>query len=165
MDRKPNKLARTIAKLDKLPAFMRPWALDKAIGNTVKLVGTAGIHFETLTNHELVATQKNVVKMRNHIGQIHAAAMILLAETATGILVGMNIPDNKLPLIKSLDTKFVRRTQGDMKAVATLTDEQIELIHSTDKGETIVPVKVTDATGEEVIEVEALWAWILKKNK
>lgn len=162
---KPNKLARTLAKLDSFPKFLRPWMLDKAIGNTVKLVGTAGVHFEKITNHELVATQKNRVKVRNHIGQVHAAAMILLAETATGILVGMNIPDDKLPLIKSLNTKFVRRTKGDLKAVATLTDEQIELIHSTDKGETLVPVKVTDETGEEVIEVEALWAWILKERK
>jgi len=162
---KPNKLARILSKLDKFPTFLRPWLLDRAIGNTVKLVGTAGIHFEKISQNELVASQKNIVKMRNHIGQIHAATMILLAETATGILVGMNIPDDRLPLIKSLNTKFVRRTQGNMKAVATLTDEQIALIHAEEKGETYVAVKVTDETGEEVIEVEALWAWIPKNRK
>lgn len=162
---KPNKLTRTLSKIDGAPGFLRPWLLDKAIGNTVKLVGTAGIHFEKLTHHELIAIQPNKVKMRNHIGQVHAAAMILLAETATGILVGMNIPDDKLPLIKSLNTRFVRRTEGDLKAIAHLTDEQIAYIHAEDKGETLVNVKVTDSTGEEVIEVEALWAWIPKKRK
>jgi hypothetical protein len=34
---------------------------------------------------------------------------------------------------------------------------------TTDKGETLVPVKVTDETGQEVVKAEMLWAWILKK--
>ena len=165
MKYKPNRLTRTLEKLDGFPAFLRPWFRDKAIGNVVKLVGTSQVHFAEMTHHRLVCQLKNRKKVRNHIGQIHAAAMILLAETATGILVGMNIPDDKIPLIKSLNTKFVRRTQGDMKAIATLSDEQIQVLYNEDKGEFIVPVKVTDETGEEVIECEALWAWIPKERK
>lgn len=165
MTYEPNRLMRALAKIEQYPKFMHSWMIDKAIGRAVKLVGTSQIHFEEIANHQLVCSIKNRTKVRNHIGQIHAAAMILLAETATGILVGVNIPDTKIPLIKSLNTKFVRRTLGDMKAVATLTDEQIKLIHSEDKGETYVNVKVTDETGEEVIECEALWAWILKEKR
>lgn len=165
METQPNKLNRALKKLEAYPKFLQPWLLDKAIGNTVKLVGTSQVHFDEITNHRLICSLKNRKKIRNHIGQIHAAAMILLAETATGILVGMNIPDSKIPLIKTLNTRFVRRTLGAMKAEATLTDEQIALIHEEDKGETWVKVKVTDETGEEVIECEALWAWILKEKR
>ncbi|MGB0524696.1 MAG: DUF4442 domain-containing protein [Flammeovirgaceae bacterium] len=165
MENTPNKLTRALKRVEAYPKFMQAWLIDKAIGNAVKLVGTSQIHFEELGHAKLVASLKNRKKIRNHIGQIHAAAMILLAETATGILVGMNIPDSKVPLIKTLNTNFVRRTLGDMKAVATLTNAQIEQIHTTDKGETWVAVTVTDETGEEVIECKALWAWRLKDKR
>lgn len=164
-DIKPNKLTRALKKLEKYPKFLRAWMIDKAIGRAVKLVGTCQVHFEEISHHRLVTSLKNRTKVQNHIGQIHAASMILLAETATGILVGMNLPDSKLPLIKTLNTKFVRRTLGEMKAIATLTDEQIQIIHAEDKGEIWVDVKVTDETGEEVIECQALWAWILKEKR
>ncbi len=160
----PNKLQRAINQTKGFPSFMRPWMVDKAIGRTVKLVGTCKVHFEEMTSERLVVTLKNRKRVQNHLGQIHAAAMILLAETATGLLVGMNIPDDRIPLIKDLNTRFLRRTEGDMKAVATLSHEQIDLIHDTEKGETLVSVSVTDATGEEVIACEALWAWIPKKK-
>lgn len=163
-NRSPNKLQRAIHKTQKFPNALRPWLIDKAIGNTVKLVGTCQVHFEEVSTQQFVVTLKNRKKVQNHLGQIHAAAMILLAETATGLLVGMNIPDDRIPLIKSLDTRFLRRTEGDMKAVAVLHPDQIDLIHQTEKGETKVEVTVTDATGEEVIACDALWAWVPKKK-
>jgi hypothetical protein len=90
--------------------------------------------------------------------------MTLLAETATGMLAGMNIPDDKVPLIKLFTVRFARRTKGALKAVATLSAEQQELMRSTDKGETVVAVRVTDETQEEVIVCEMLWAWTLKRS-
>ncbi len=159
-----NKLQKSIESLQKYPAFLRNFLLDFAIGRTVKLVGTTGIHFEKLTPNEVIAVVKNHTKNRNHIGQVHAAAMILVAETATGIVVGMNIPDHKVPLIKTIKTDFVRRSKGSIRAVARLTDAQIQLIQTQDKGETLVNVVVTDETGVENIKCEMLWAWTVRKN-
>ena len=88
--------------------------------------------------------------------------MILLAETATGMVVGMNVPDDKIPLVKHLNTKFVRRSKGAMKAEAWLTPEQKQKIETTPKGDIIVSVKITDESGESPIECEACWAWISK---
>ncbi len=159
-----NNLSRTVRRIQSYPALLRTPLLSFAIGRVVKLVGTAGIRFEKMAADEVILTLKNRPKMRNHIGQIHAAAMTLLAETATGMVVGMNVPDDKMPLIKSFTIRFARRTQGAMRAVAHLTPEQQELMHITDKGETIVPVLVTDETGEEVIVCEMLWAWTLRRK-
>ena len=160
-----NNLNRNLEKARLLPAFIRPLMIDYIIGKTVKLVGTAGIHFEKLSCRQLTATLHNKRKVQNHIGQIHAAATTLLAETATGILVGMNIPDDKLPLMKNLSIRFIKRSVGNQKATATLKDEQIREIRNSEKGELIVPVTVTDETGEEVIKAEMQWAWIMKTKK
>lgn len=157
-----NRLNRNIAQLERLPAFMRSWMLDRTIGKVVKFVGTAGIHFEKMTCNEVVITLSNKKKVQNHIGQIHAAATTLLAETATGMVVGMNIPDDKLPLMKNLSVKFIKRSQGTQRAVATLSKEQIKLIRETPKCDLLVPVIVTDETGEEVVKADMNWAWVAK---
>jgi acyl-coenzyme A thioesterase PaaI-like protein len=159
-----NTLNASVAQLQSLPEAERIATISQFLGSAVKYVGTTGVQFEQVDTHEVRAHVENVEKVRNHIGQVHAAAMILLAETVTGIVVGMNIPDEKIPLIKSLNTRFVRRTEGRITAAATLTDAQIQHIETVDKGDVPVAVTVTDATGEEVILVEAVWAWIPKKR-
>lgn len=153
-----NRLEKTVKKLENYPT----WLLSIAIGNVVYYTGTSGISYDVMTKERVVVSAKNRKKIRNHIGQIHAAAMILLAETATGMVVGMNIPDDKIPLVKHLNTSFVRRSQGAMKAEAWLSPEQIEKIKTTEKGDIMVSVKVTDESGESPIICEACWAWISK---
>ncbi|AWV99484.1 DUF4442 domain-containing protein [Arcticibacterium luteifluviistationis] len=158
-----NRLNRNIEKVNKMPKLIKPWLLDKSIGKVVKFVGTAGIHFEKMTCHKVVISLQNKKKVQNHIGQIHAAATTLLAETATGMVVGMNIPDDKLPLMKDLSINFIRRSLGKQMAVAWLSEEQIDKIRNTPKGDLSVPIKVTDETGQEIIQAVMNWAWIPKK--
>lgn len=158
-----NSLNRNLAKIAKMPVFIQNWARDYSIGKVVKFVGTAGIHFEKMTCNEVILSQANAVKVQNHIGQIHAAATTLLAETATGMVVGMNIPDDKLPLMKQLSVKFIKRSVGQQRATATLSNEQIELMRNTEKGNFPVPVSIVDETGEEVVLAEMIWAWVMKK--
>lgn len=107
---------------------------------------------------------KNRSRVRNHIGQVHAATMALLAESATGFVVGLNLPSNKLPLIKSMNLKYVRRSVGSMKALAWVSDEQIEQMQTLERGDIMVPVTVTDQSNEEPIVCEMNWAWIEKQK-
>lgn len=162
---KPNQLSRTVARFQGLPGFMRTWAASFALGKVVPLVGTAGLRFEEIGAGRVVVTLRNRHKVQNHIKGIHAAGMALLAETATGFCVGMNLPDDKLPLIKTLKVDYLKRAQGDMKAVAQLRPEQIRQILTQDKGEVTVPVSITDASGQEPIQCEMVWAWIPKQRK
>lgn len=158
-----NRLHRIVNNIKKLPVFIQKSALSFTIGNVVKFVGTAGIQFEDMTPNQVILTLPNKSKVQNHIQQIHAAATALLAETASGMVVGMNLPDDKIPLIKNMSILYTKRSQGQQKAIATLTDDAIQLIQSEPKGEVLVPVTITDVVGTQVVEVEMLWAWISKK--
>lgn len=159
-----NNLNRVVSKFGVLPASVRVGLISRVFGRVVPYVGTSGITYEELTPQRVVVSIRNKRPVQNHIKGVHAAAMALLAETATGFVVGMNLPDDKLPLIKSLKVDYLKRTQGDMRAVASLTAEQVEMIRTTPKGEVLVPVVVTDASGEEPIKCEMLWAWVPKKR-
>ncbi len=161
---KPNQLSRTIARFQGLPSGLRSWLTSFMLGNVVPMVGSAGLRFEEISNERVVVTIRNRRKVQNHIKGVHAAAMALLAETATGFCVGMNVPDDKLPLIKTLKVDYLKRAQGDMKAVAQLRPDQIHQIQTQDKGEVTVPVSITDESGAEPIQCEMVWAWVPKKR-
>ncbi|HNJ85118.1 MAG TPA: DUF4442 domain-containing protein [Agitococcus sp.] len=158
-----SSIKRVVESSKWLPANIRATVISKIFGKVVPYVGTSGLLYEELTPERVVVSIKNQRKVQNHINNVHAAAMALLAETATGFVVGMNLPDDKLPLIKSLKVNYYKRTQGDMRAVATLTPEDIARIEREPKGEVLVPVIVTDESGGEPIKCEMLWAWVSKR--
>ena len=162
---RPNRLASTVARLQPLPSGLRTWVVSLLLGRAVPLVGTAGLRFEQITSDRVVVRVANRRKVQNHIGGVHAAGMVLLAETATGFCVGMNVPDDKLPLIMSMKVDFQRRAVGGMTAVASLQPEQIALMRSQDKGEVTVPVVITDESGQQPIQAEMIWAWVPKQRQ
>ncbi len=158
-----NFLANIVEKINNKPKLYRNWLLNYLLGSTIKFVGTAGVKCESLSREQSVWTLKNRKKVRNHIKGIHAAAMGLLAETATGMVVGMNVPDDRTPVIKSMKVNYLKRATGDLRAVAELSGEQIQAIIDNEKGELLVPVTVTDSEGKQPIECEMIWAWTPKR--
>lgn len=164
MSSKPNQLSRNVARFKGLPASLQPWVTSLLLGKVVPLVGTAGLRFDEISQERVVVSIRNRRKVQNHIKGVHAAGMALLAETATGFCVGMNVPDDKLPLIKTMKVDYLKRSVGDMKAVAHLRPEQIQQILTQDKGEVTVPVTITDESGQEPIKAEMIWAWVPKKR-
>jgi acyl-coenzyme A thioesterase PaaI-like protein len=156
----PNRLQRRLAQVDRLPAFMRTWARSKALGRAVPLTGTASLRYEQMTPEQVVITVANRAHVRNHIGGVHAMASTLAAETATGMLMGLSVRDDCVNVVKDMRVQFVKRGQGAMRAVATLSAAQRSLIQSTTKGETVVPVTITDESGNQPILCEFVWAWV-----
>lgn len=165
---RPNRLNKLVKASSKLPKGIQSRLLSRAFGRVVPMVGTAKIQYQHVSPERVEVSIANHKAMQNHIGQVHACAMALIAETATGFVTAMNVPDSAIVLIKSLKVDFKRPTQGGMKAIATLTPEQQQQMQSTEKGETLVQVLVTDESGEAPIQCEMLWAWVAKsalKNK
>ncbi len=163
-----NRLSKLVKTTSKFPKRIRNGLWSRAFGRVVPMVGTAKVQYLEMLPNKVVVQLANHKAMQNHIGQIHACAMALIAETATGFVTAMNVPDTAIVLIKSFKIDFKRPTKGAMTAVATLTAEQQQLMQTTDKGETLVAVSVTDESNEEPIQCEMLWAWVskdqLKKN-
>lgn len=157
---RPNRLVRSLQRLQAVPGFVRPWARNQVLRRAVPFTGTAGLDFAVMTPQRVEIGITNQRRVQNHIQGVHAAAMTLLAETATGMVVGMNVRDDCVPLAKQLSVAFIKRAQGSLRAVAVLSDAQRALMQQTDKGEVTVAVQVTDESGAQPIECEFIWAWI-----
>ena len=160
MDAQPNRLQRQLGRLQEVPAFLRPWVRNLVLRRAVPFTGTAGLKFEQMSPAQVTIALDNEHRVQNHIGGIHASAMNLLAETATGMVVGMNVRDDCIPLAKELKMAFKKRATGALRAVATLSDAQRAAMQASDKGEVNVSVTVTDEAGVNPVECEFIWAWI-----
>lgn len=157
-------IVKLVSATSVLPNTLQAKLLSTVFGNVVPMVGTAGIHYDLLTPEKVICSIKNRRKMKNHIGGVHAVAIALLAETATGFVVSMNIQPGGIVLIKSLKMDYNKVSKGDIIATATLTASQRELMATTPKGETSVACVITDATGQSPIEVEMIWVWLPKSK-
>ena len=118
----------------------------------------------SVTNTQAVLTLENKKKVRNHIGGIHAIAAALLAESATGIVFGMNVLDSCVPLLKSMTIHYQRRMKGNLTAIAKISEADVQIIENSDKGTLIVSVEITDETEQPPIICEMEWAWVAKRT-
>jgi len=160
MDVQPNRMQRQLARLSEVPGFLRPWVRNLVLRRAVPFIGTARLNFVEMTPDRVEVAIANERPVQNHLQGVHASAMNLLAETATGMVVGMNVRDDCVPVAKELRMAFRKRATGSLRAVATLTPEQRAALQANDKGELNVPVVVTDEAGIHPVECEFIWAWI-----
>lgn len=158
-----NRLSQIVALTARLPDAMRSRLLSATFGRIVPMVGTAQIRYQSVSPREVVVRINNRRNMQNHIKGVHAAAMALLAETATGFVTGLNVPDDRILLIKSLHVDYLKVAKGGLTATASLSAEHQQLITDTPKGELSIPVVVVDDSGEQPIRCEMIWAWRPKK--
>ena len=159
-----NKLSKLVRKVYKLPQSTHEFLLTKLFTSQVKLAGTAKLKVLKISNEEVSVKLANKKRVQNHIGSIHAVAAALAAESASGIVFGMNVPDSHLPLLKSMSLTYNKRMQGDITATAKLTAEDIKQIASAEKGDLLVPVVLTDESGDSPIECQMCWAWTAKRR-
>lgn len=162
---KRNRLALAASLIQRLPKRLHEPLLSRLFGSQVHFAGTARVRIQKMSASEVHMSLANHRRVQNHIRGVHAAAMALLAESASGCLVGMNLPDDKLPLIKALKVDYLRRAQGGLRAVAALAPEQRQAMLDEEKGETLVQVAIMDESGGEPVRCEMLWAWISRNRQ
>lgn len=160
----PNRMSRLVSKLHFLPVPLRTALQTYLLGSRVPFVGTARLRIEEVSQQRVILSIRNRRRVQNHLRGVHAAAMALLAETATGFAIGMHIPDGRIPLLKSLTIHYVKRARGGLRAVAELRSEQVSALLAQEKGEMEVPVSVTDETGRTPIQCGVVWAWIPERS-
>ena len=159
-----NRLSRAVNLINHLPRSIQPALLSMLFASQVRFAGTARVRINSLKQQQACLTLRDRNRVRNHVGSIHAAAMALLAESATGFLVGMSVPDTHLLLIKTLRVDYKKRAIGSLRAVATLTTEQLSAVATQPRGEVTVQVEVTDESGQSPIACEMIWAWLPRQR-
>jgi acyl-coenzyme A thioesterase PaaI-like protein len=134
--------------------------LTRDVGEAIPFTGTAGLGVALLRPTRVAVTLAPGRATQNHIGGTHAAALALLAETATGLIVAQNVPSGSAPVLRSLGVDFECRAEGALRAEAQFPAEEARRIRARPVGKVEAPVTVTDAGGREPIRAALDWAWL-----
>ena len=156
-----NPFRRIAERYADLPASLRRPLVTNAVGEVIPFVGTAGGFIEAYTPRRVAVHLDNETRLRNHLGGLHAAALALLAETATGLVVALNVPDGSSPLLRSMDISFDEFARDAVQADATLAEEEGARIRARPIGQTQVGVRLTEPAGDAPLVSGTLtWAWL-----
>ncbi len=135
--------------------------VTQAVGEVIPFVSTAGCFIEAYTPTRVAVRLDNRTAVQNHLGGLHAAALALLAETASGLVVALNVPPASDPLLRTMDVSFERFARQAVEAEATLADEAAEHIQSRPIGRVDVDVRLTAPEDDETLVSSQLqWAWL-----
>lgn len=160
-----NRLQRSVEALNFIPRVLRPWALGRVLGHAIPFVRTARLEIDALDQECCRIRLRPRRRVRNHIGGVHAAAAALLAETASGLVFGMNLAPDQLPLLKRMEIDYLSRAEGSLTAEATMDMQAATRIRAESRGEFTVPVSITDARNGEPMKCRMVWAWTSRREK
>lgn len=156
-----NRINQLIGRIEALPV-PRAWQrrlVTLGVGLTVPYLATSSVQFVEVTDASVTLSLKNRRRVQNHMKTVHASAMFLLAEAATGTVLNANLPEGSRFSTTHIEVDYLRRAEGDLKAIATLSDEQRALIRATPKGKLAVPVRMLDQNGNEPASFVVEWSW------
>ena len=105
----------------------------------------------------------------NHLGTVHASALLAVAEAGSGAFLLGRLGDAArfIPVVRRLEAKFRRPASGRVLARAAATDELVARWASDLAGRgrvtAAVPIEVVDAAGTVVLSATVEW-FIARRN-
>lgn len=87
--------------------------------------------------------------VQNHLGTVHAIAMCNMAELAGGMMTDVSIPKGARWIPAGMTVQYLKKAKSNLTATADGKD-----IDWTVTGDVLVPVIVSDSSGETVFRAD-----------
>jgi len=142
------------------PDGERTARVTRDIHRAIPFTETAGLTIEAYTPTRVVVAVDDREALHNHVGTPHAAVLSLLSETASGLVVAINVRDPALPILRSMEVGFQRLGTGRLTAEAALSEDEAERIRNRPIGKIAVDIAVTTEDTTPSAETTMHWAWL-----
>ena len=128
------------------------WLFSRLLGFTVPYTGSIGAHVRLLEPGHARVTLRDRRAVRQHLGSVHAVALVNLGEVTTGLAVLAALPSGIRSIVTSLSIEYLKKARGLLScecrtAIPTLAGE---LDH-------LVAADIIDATGDPVARIQVRW--------
>ena len=95
--------------------------------------------------------------VHNHLHTVHAIASCNAAEVAMGMLMEATVPTSHRWIPKAMTVQYLAKATTSLRATAQIDIPDFAAI--TDGTEVVVPVRITDRSGVEVVHAD-ITSWV-----
>ncbi|MBU6160104.1 MAG: PaaI family thioesterase [Myxococcales bacterium] len=150
VDAGPDGLRLLWDRLSRVPGGKR--AFSAILGRMAPYTGTVGAEVVELRRGFGRVELRDRRAVRNHLGSVHAIALMNLAEMASGVAMIYSLPSNTRGIIKGLSMSYLKKARGTLTATAAFVP-----VATNEKQDVTLTVEVTDPQGEIVATATADW--------
>jgi acyl-coenzyme A thioesterase PaaI-like protein len=143
-------LLRTWGRLQTLPGGS--WLFSRFLGVMVPYTGTIGAHVRELRPGYARITLRDRRHVRQHLGSVHAVALINLGEVTSGLAMLTALPPGVRSIVTNLTAEYAKKARGTLTSEARVTVPEV-----TGPVEHTVMAEIRDAGGDVVCRVRVVW--------
>jgi acyl-coenzyme A thioesterase PaaI-like protein len=128
------------------------WIFSRLLGWKVPYTGSIGAHVRELGPGHARITLRDRRAVRQHLGSVHAVALLNLGEVTSGLAMLAALPPGVRGIVTRLSAEYPRKARGLLTAVSRVTVPAV-----TGPTEVTVMAEITDESGDLVCRVTAVW--------
>jgi uncharacterized protein (TIGR00369 family) len=128
------------------------WLFSVLIGHAVPYSGSIGARVTSLEPGRATVTLRDRRAVRNHLGSIHAVALVNLAEVCSGLAMMAALEPGVRGIVTGISIRYHRKARGRLTATGTAAPPVV-----TDPLEALALAEVRDEAGDVVAEATVTW--------
>lgn len=145
------RLTTLWARTRHLPAGR--WLFSRLFGWFVPYSGSIGATIDVLEPGYCRTRLRERRRIRQHLGSVHAAALVNLGEMTSGLAMTLALPAEVRGIVTGLRAEYRKKARGILTSEARVTVPPI----AAEPVEHEVEAVITDGDGDEVCRVRATW--------